>query len=52
MQILIYYPKTQKTQAINVIYIDIGVGGLSWVSKDSCGFVGFCPDYIISIVKT
>lgn len=55
MKILIYYPKTQKTQIFLAETVEIGPSGLTFFNPKSkenpIGFVGFCEDYQISIVK-
>lgn len=55
MKILIYYPKTQKTEIISAETVEIGPGGLTFLNPKSkenpIGFIGFCSAYQISIVK-
>ena len=51
MTILLYYPKTQSTKVIAADLINIGKGGISWQSKSSHGFIGFCDDYEITVQK-
>ena len=53
MKILIYYPKTQKTEIIECSIIEAGPGGLYWNNKgEKFGFVGFdSENYQVNILK-
>ena len=52
MKILLYYPKTEKTEIIECEYVEVGVGGLFWHSRMSHGFIGHnSTDYKITIVS-
>lgn len=53
MKILIFYPKTQKTQTIECQSIEAGPGGLYWNDKDGkFGFIGWdSKNYLVTIVN-
>lgn len=50
MEILIYYPKTQKTKIIPAEQIEVGPGGITVMNRGSIEFFGFSSDYQITIL--
>lgn len=51
MKILLYYPVTGTMQVFECEKVEIGAKGLTWTRKGNSGFIGFCPDCQVTIVK-